>query len=101
MTLEDIRRREMTFARNKGRVFTELDGETVILDIASGVYSSINEVGTLIWNMLEMPTTFNALMEGIMAEYDVSEEQCGYDLAVFLDDMIRHGLIVPGDEKTC
>ncbi len=44
---------DMLFCRAKDNVFTELDGETVILDISSGIYNKLDAIGTFIWNQLE------------------------------------------------
>jgi hypothetical protein len=93
LTLDEMKKSDIMFARNRDRVSTDLDGETVILDISSGTYSSLNEVGSTIWNILEKPATFFAIVEGVMAEYDVDQEQCEHDLAVFLNDMLGYGLI--------
>jgi hypothetical protein len=89
---------EIAFCRAKGNVSTELDGETVILDITSGVYSGLDVVGTTIWKLLENPTTVVQLREQLLQEYDVSLEQCTTDLLAFLQRLADNDLIIIENE---
>lgn len=84
---------QVVLRRTKGSMSTELDGETVILDLASGTYSGLDAVGTFIWNQLEQPSTIAALGEAILGKYDVSEAQCLADLLDFLRVLADNGLI--------
>lgn len=79
--------------RAKDAISTELDGETVILNIETGVYNGLDQVGTTIWNLLEKPASFLDLTEGVMAEYEVEAERCSDDLCSFLNDMLQNKLI--------
>ncbi len=80
-------------SRAKTNVSTELDGETVILDISSGIYSGLDPIGTEIWNILQQPMSFALLREQIIKNYDVSKEQCTQDLMVFLQKLLDNNLI--------
>lgn len=84
----------LKFLKSSEKLSTELDGETVILDISSGMYSGLDPVGTTIWNILEKEVTFSQIVEEILDNYDVSEEQCINDLIDFLNDLEKNGLIV-------
>ncbi|MBE0584415.1 MAG: PqqD family protein [Desulfofustis sp.] len=92
--------RDRPIHRAKNAISTELDGETVILNIDTGIYSGLDRVGTTIWNALEQPATFLALKERIMADYEVSEQRCIADLCTFLDDLLKNRLIVLDDGET-
>jgi len=46
-----------------------LDGDVVILDITSGRYFSINDVGALIWDRLEVDTDRDTLVSAVTATY--------------------------------
>lgn len=84
---------DLIVGRTKESVSTELDGETVILDIASGIYSGLDPVGTFIWKQLEQSLSVGALRDMILGQYDVSEEQCTDDLLSFLKELADNGLI--------
>jgi hypothetical protein len=83
----------LTILRSQDGISTELDGETVILNIASGIYSGLDNIGTFIWNFLKEPATIATLRDAILERYDVTEKQCVDDLLVFLKDLADNGLI--------
>ncbi len=85
---------EQVLCRKEDKISTELDGETVILDLVSGMYSGLDQVGTTIWNLLEKPIVFKAIVTEIINTYDVTEEQCIADLLDFLNSLLGSGLIV-------
>jgi Coenzyme PQQ synthesis protein D (PqqD) len=89
---------DIIVCRAKESASTELDGETVILDIASGIYSGLDLIGTFIWNQMERPLSVGALRDSILERYEVSEEKCTADLLIFLKDLADHGLICINDE---
>lgn len=91
---------DLIVCRARESVSTNLDGETVILDIASGVYSGLDPVGTFIWNRLEQPCSVGSLRDSILNHYDVTEEKCTADLLTFLKDLADHELVFIKDEKT-
>lgn len=91
---------QLRFSRSTSQVSTELDGETVILDIATSIYSGLDPVGTAIWNILEKPVTFSQLVGAILSRYDVTEDQCIDDVLLFLKDLADNQLIAISDEKT-
>jgi hypothetical protein len=91
---------DLIICRSKDNVSTELEGETVILDISSGIYSGLDPVGTTIWNMLEKPLSIAALRDGILEKYTVTEEQCVTDLFLFLKDLIENELICIENEPS-
>lgn len=90
---------ELCVRRDEDKISTELDGETVILDIPSGMYSSLDPVGTTIWNLLETPVAFRTIVGEILNAYDVSEEQCITDVLDFLHNLSERGLIVVMDAE--
>lgn len=79
--------------RAEDKISTELDGETVILDLASEDYSGLNEVGTSIWNLLEKPISFSAILKALLEEYEISEAQLEGDISSFLQELVDKKLI--------
>ena len=96
----DTNRDRLLIRRAKDAISTELDGETVILNIETGIYSGLDQVGTTIWNALAQPATFLSLKERIMADYEVSEQRCSTDLCAFLDELLNNRLITIDDGET-
>lgn len=74
-------------------IFRDLEGESVLLDLKTGLYFGLNPVGTRIWHLLEEGKTPAQMVEGLVAEYDVSPEQCQKDLQQLLAVLKEKGLV--------
>ncbi len=98
-TRENKNLSHIVISRAEENISTELEGETIILDIVSGVYSGLNPIGTTIWDMLEKAVTFADICNNILGEYQVDEECCTNDLMEFLNILLEHGLVMVQDEK--
>lgn len=79
--------------RSKTALGTELDDETIILDLDAGMYNGLDAVGTRIWQLLVREQTVAALRAVLLEEYDVNEDQCDQDLLAFLKDLATQNLI--------
>ena len=79
--------------RMPDQVSCDLSGEAVILNLDSGMYYGIDEIGALIWSALEEPRTLEYLRETILRGYRVDKETCDRDVMAFLADMESAGLI--------
>ena len=77
-------------------VFRDLEGEAVILDLASGRYFGLNAVGTRIWALLEGGTPTDRIVEAIVDEYDADAQQIARDVRGLIDELTSRGLIVRG-----
>jgi hypothetical protein len=74
-------------------VFTDIPGETVILDARSGRYFGLDEVGSFVWRHLQASTTLRDLVTLVTGAYDVADEDCERDLRLLLHDLRAAGLI--------
>ena len=73
--------------------FADLDGEAVLLDLKSGQYYGLNEVGTYIWSLIDAPRTVADIVAAMAEEFDVSREQLNLDVMNFLQQMEEQKLI--------
>ena len=83
-------------SRREGLMTADMNGSAVMMDIISGKYYNLGEVGGRIWELLEEPMTVTALVQKLTAEYDVSAEQCREDIVPFLNTLLDRGLLVEG-----
>ena len=83
-------------SRRMGLMTADMNGSAVMMDIMSGKYYNLGEVGGRIWELLEEPMTVTALVQKLTAEYDVSAEQCREDIVPFLNTLLDRGLLVEG-----
>jgi hypothetical protein len=75
---------------------TELDQETVLMSIDAGAYYGLEGPARSIWERLETPLTFSALVQWLVREYRVTPEACAEDLGRFLAKMEEEGLLHVG-----
>lgn len=71
----------------------ELNTETVILHLDSGLYYGLNSVGTTIWRLLQEPRRVCDFHEAILAEYDVDGTTCQRDLETVLQRLREADLV--------
>ena len=78
---------------SKDVVSCNLGEETAMLDMKEGVYYGLNDMGTIIWDLIQKPITIEEIVEKILAEYDVDEETCYIDLKELFGEMLENGLV--------
>ena len=74
-------------------VSCDLGGETAMLEMKEGVYYGLNEMGTIIWELIQKPVTVQEIIDHILEEYDVDEETCFQDLVELVQEMIKNNLV--------
>lgn len=76
---------------------TENSTEVVILDLKDGIYYELRDVGARIWELIQQPCSVAAILDKLLAEYDVTAPRCEADLLALLEDMSEHDLIEISD----
>jgi hypothetical protein len=78
----------------------ELDGESVILNLASEQYYGLDEVGTRMWQLLSTPKTIEDAYEILLTEYDVEPDRLLHDMQELIEQLVEHGLLqIEGDQS--
>ncbi len=75
------------------QISSDLGDEVVILNLKSGVYHGLNEVGAKVWSFIQQAKSVKQISEMLLQEYDVDVEQCNSDLIVLLSDLLAAELI--------
>jgi hypothetical protein len=84
---------DLAFRKAKPVASQTLDGEAVILQLASGTYFTLNESGTLVWDLLQRERTVAELMAALLEAFDVDAATARRDLDELLRDLLAHRLI--------
>ena len=74
-------------------LFQELQGEAVLLNLKTGVYLGLNQVGTRIWQLLQEDGALQRVMDVMLQEYDVAQEKLQTDLLNLVGQMEKQGLL--------
>ncbi len=81
------------YGRNKQVLDGELDDNQVMMDLEKGKFFGLNPVGKRIWDLIEQPKSFIEIIQYLLAEFDVSEEQCVQEVTVFLDKAVASEIV--------
>lgn len=74
-------------------LFQELQGEAVLLNLNSGMYFGLDEVGTRIWQLIVERGRLDEVATAIEDEFEVSQEQCVADLLALVARLEGEGLV--------
>jgi len=80
---------------NPDVVFRDLDGEAVLLDLASGTYFGLNEVGTRIWQLVSDGRDEPAIVDIVASEYEADPATVARDVSRLLEELRDRRLILP------
>jgi hypothetical protein len=71
----------------------EIDGEIVLLDVASSAYLAVNASGSVLWPALIEGTTHEALVTTLQEIFGAEESDAIRDVDAFVADLGRRDLL--------
>ena len=77
-----------------------VDGEAIVVDLASGKTIGLNATGTFLWSRLDGSSDPRALAAAMAAEFDVAGDEALSDTNEFLSEMSGRELIVDAAERS-
>jgi len=83
----------------EGVLFKELDGETVLLDLASENYFKLDEVGTRIWQLLAENGDPEQAFKTILREFEVDRDTLRVDMDLLLSQLLDAGLLKSSNDE--
>ena len=86
-------RDEQRVTRSPDVLSRVLDGEAVLLDLGSGAYFGLNEVGTRAWELIGDGRTKRELRDALLQEFEVAPEKLDQDLDELLASLEKRGLV--------
>jgi hypothetical protein len=79
--------------REHAVAWQEIEGETILLDVAASTYLGVNRSGSVLWPALGDGATRRQLIGSLRAVYEITEEQAGTDIDEFLRLCRDRGLL--------
>lgn len=70
-----------------------VEGESVLLNLASESYFGLDEVGTRMWGVLTTSPSIQSAYDSLLTEYDVSADQLRQDLDGLVQTLLDNGLV--------
>ena len=74
-----------------------IDGEAVIMNLASGHYFSTQHVGCDVWHGIELEKSRSAIVRALRATYDVDEADATRAVDAFVQELIDRQLVIETD----
>lgn len=74
-----------------------IDSEAIMINLANGIYYSMDKIGGWIWEMIEKRHSLEEMITATIARYDVSREQAQADVERLAAELIQEKLVVVVD----
>lgn len=81
------------YKRNDIAYSAEINGKTVVLNTETEKFYNLDEIGGLIWQLFEKPSTIDDVVAGVSKECDVAVSECYNDIVAFINVLINNSLI--------
>jgi hypothetical protein len=81
-------------SRSESLLVAGVHDETVMMDIHSGHYYGLDDIGTDIWKRLESPCRFGHLVDSLAADYDADREAIARDVTNLVAQMASNNVVI-------
>lgn len=71
----------------------KFDEESVLLNLSTGYYFRLNQVGTFIWPMINRENNISDIVNRVVVKFDVSQRQAKTDVHNFIEQLLAEQLI--------
>jgi hypothetical protein len=72
---------------------TSMEGETVLLDLSTGRYYTLNRLGSVIWERCIGHTTISDIHAALCDRFEVAPEQALDDLVTLVNQLVQEGVL--------
>jgi hypothetical protein len=83
---------DATVAASDDAVFRELEGESVLLNLETGMYYGLDVVGTRAWQLAAADGSLRSVRDRLVEEYDAAPDAIERDLLSLADALVGKGL---------
>jgi hypothetical protein len=70
-----------------------IDGEAILINLANGIYYSMDKVGALVWELLAAQHSLQETLAAVLLRYDVSREQAQADVERLAAELVQENLL--------
>jgi hypothetical protein len=79
--------------RIQGFFTSDMDGEKVLLNVETGKYYNLGQIGGQIWDLIEIKYSVQRLVETLTNDFIVEQDICQMQVLEFLESLYNEGLI--------
>lgn len=88
------------YYRNQQIIDGELDNNQVMMHLDKGKYYGLNPVGKRIWELIELPKSFEEITEALLKEFNVEKSICIQEVKTFIEKAIKYEIIIKSETNT-
>ena len=70
-----------------------LGEESVMMNIETGDYFGLNEVGSTIWNLIKEPIQVKVICEKLLEDFDIDEHTCKEKTIAYLEHLLEEDML--------
>ena len=93
MTAMDGRSLDIRAVVPEAVITRELDGETILLNLDTGIYFGLDKVGTDFWRAILSVGTLGEALDAVQSEYEVDPTLLRDDFLRLVDELLAKGLL--------
>jgi len=83
------------FTTRNGEVAAKvIDGEAILINLATGMYYSMGDVGGTVWSLIENNSNVEEIIANVAAGYKVEHGRARADVEALLSELLEENLIV-------
>jgi len=86
--------------KSKNVAWKVLDGESVVLNLDSGVYFTLDMTGTAVWERIDGATSLEEIGRGLCEQFEITVEQAQRDLIELTKSFLDEGLVRVTDDTS-
>ena len=83
----------MKFKHRDNVDWKEFDNEGVLLNLSTGYYFRLNQVGTFIWPLINKENNLSDIVNRVVDRFEVSRRQAKSDIHDFIEQLLSEQLI--------
>jgi hypothetical protein len=75
-----------------------IDGEAIIMNLSNGLYFSMDEVGSALWEMVEAGCSLDEMARALNARYEVAADTARADVGRLAEQLVEEGLVIVSED---
>jgi hypothetical protein len=74
-----------------------IDGEAILINLANGIYYSMDKVAALIWESIQKRCSLEEMVDTLVRRYDVAKEEAAADVHRLAQELLQENLVEISD----
>ena len=83
------------YTPREGVLVQQVGEELVLLDVSSGTYYGLNDVGLVVWESLTRGLAVGEAVDLVRARFEVDAARAAQDVGDLVQELLHRGLLTP------